>query len=68
VRRQTQYRYNPTNFSLTEQPLDHDFLARAIGYYQAANHLYEHNRYRALTAEEYARALQPPVTPPGSKP
>jgi len=68
VRRETQYRYNRANFGLAEQPLDHDFLAMAVGYYQAANHLYENNRYRALSAEEYARAMQLPAAPPAAKP
>ena len=40
------------------------FLAIAVGYYQAANHLYEHNRYRSLSAEEAARVLQPPAAAP----
>ncbi len=68
VRRETQYRYNRADFSLTEQPLDHDFLTMVVGYYQAASHLYEHNRYRALSPDEFTRAMQPPAMVPVSKP
>ena len=55
VRRQSQYHYNPTNFSLTSQPLDEAMLRETIGYYQTANYLYEHDRYRALTPVELAK-------------
>ena len=63
VRRQTQYRYNRANFSLTEQPVNPALLAETVSYYQAASYLYEHNLYRALSADDFARAMQPAATP-----
>jgi phosphoglycerol transferase MdoB-like AlkP superfamily enzyme len=68
VRRQAQYRYDPGNFSLTEQSVDRAFLAEAVSYYQAASHLYEHDRYRELSAEESARTMQLPAGKPVSRP
>lgn len=55
VRRQTLYRYNRNNFSLTVQPMDKAFLNDTVSYYQTASYLYEHNLYRALSAEEFSR-------------
>ena len=68
VRRQTQYRYNRTSFGLTEQPVNPALLAETVSYYQTASYLYEHNLYRALRADEFARAMQRPAAVPVSKP
>ncbi|MBI2813791.1 MAG: LTA synthase family protein [Opitutae bacterium] len=68
VRRQTQYRYNRANFGLAAQPVNPALLDEAISYYQTASYLYENNLYRALSAGESARAMQPPAAPPVSKP
>ena len=58
VRRQTQYRYNRANFGLAEQAVNPALLAEAISYYQTASYLYENNVNRALSAEDFARAMQ----------
>ena len=68
VRRQTQYRYNRTNFRLTEQPVNPLLLTETVSWYQVASYLYEHNLYRALSADEFARVMQLPVTASVSKP
>ncbi len=52
VRRQTQYRYNRTNFSLLEQPLNQTMLAETVSFYQTASYLYAHDLYRSLTPKE----------------
>ena len=61
VRQQTQYRYNPANYSLTEQPLDPVFKAEGISYYQAASDLFQKQLYREVTAEESQRLLAAPT-------
>ena len=63
VRQQTQYRYNPTNYALTEQPINPAFQAEAVSYYQTASELYQEQRYRELTAAEIQRALAVPAKP-----
>ena len=64
VRRQSQYRYNgaKANHSLTEQPLNQEMVAETISYYQTASYLYEHNLYRAVTADEATKLA--PAAPP----
>jgi hypothetical protein len=57
VRQTAQFVYNPRDFSLTPRPVVDAFRTEAIGYYQGASYLYEHNLYRALTAEDFARYL-----------
>jgi hypothetical protein len=61
VRQQTQYRYNPTNYSLSEQPLDSAFKAEGVSYYQAASDLFQKQLYREVTAEESQRLLAVPA-------
>ena len=63
VRQQTQYRYNPANYALTEQPINPAFQAEAVSYYQTASELYQEQRYRELTAAEIQRALAVPAKP-----
>ena len=63
VRRQTQYRYNRTNFGLAEQPLNPAFQAEAVSYYQTASDLYKNQRYRKLSAADFTRLLAAPATP-----
>ncbi len=63
VRRQTQYRYNRTNFGLAEQPLNPAFQAEAVSYYQTASDLYKNQRYRELSAADFTRLLAAPATP-----
>jgi hypothetical protein len=62
VRQQAQYRYNRASYALTEEPLNPDFLAEAVSYYQTASHLYQQQLDRELSAEEFARQL---AAPPG---
>jgi len=64
VRQSAQFVYNPVDFSLTSRPTEAGFRAEAIGYYQAASFLYDHNLYRALTPEENLRYNQPLPNPP----
>jgi len=64
VRQTAQFVYNARDFSLTPRPTDEEFRAEAISYYQAASYLYDHNLYRALSADEFARYTQPaPIKP-----
>jgi len=64
VRQAAQFVYNRRDFSLSPRPTDAGFRAEAIGYYQAASILYDHNLYRALTPEENLRYNQPAPNPP----
>jgi len=59
VRQQSQYRYNPTNYSLTERPIDASFKAEGISYYQAASDLFQKQLYREVSPEESQRLLAP---------
>lgn len=63
VRRQTQYRYDRTNFGLAEQPVNPAFQAEAASYYQTASYLYQNQLYRELTTEEFQRQLAAPARP-----
>jgi len=63
VRHQAQYRYNRTNHTLTPQPLNPAFQAEAVSYYQTASELYQKQRYRELSAEEFTRLLAAPAAP-----
>jgi len=63
VRQQSQYLYNPTTYSLTEQPVNPDFRAEAISYYQSASDLYQKQLYREVTPEESQRLLATPPKP-----
>jgi phosphoglycerol transferase MdoB-like AlkP superfamily enzyme len=63
VRRQTQYLYNRVSFALTPRPLNAAFLAETVSYYQTASELYQKQRYRELSAEEFSRLLAAPAKP-----
>ncbi|MEO6992590.1 MAG: sulfatase-like hydrolase/transferase [Lacunisphaera sp.] len=63
VRQESQYRYNPSTYSLTEQPVNPDFRAEAISYYQTASDFYQKQLYREVSPEESQRLLATPVKP-----
>lgn len=57
-RGESTYRYESGNGTLTPVA-DNDYSSlEAISFYQGASYLYKHDRYRALTSEEYARYTQ----------
>ncbi len=59
VRRQNQYLYSYTNYTLTDEPLEPPLQAEAIGYYQAASFLFQQQLYRELSPAELARYAAP---------
>ncbi len=63
VRQQSQYRYNPVSFSLTEQPLSPGFKEEGISYYQVASDLFQKQRYHEITAEDTQRLSASPAKP-----
>ena len=63
VKQQSQYKYNRSTYALTEQPVDPEFRAEAISYYQTASDLYQKQLYRELTPEEFQRVMATPPKP-----
>ncbi|MDI1319362.1 MAG: sulfatase-like hydrolase/transferase, partial [bacterium] len=61
VRRQNQYLYDRTSYTLTDEPLDPAFAREAVSYYQAASYLFQQQLYREIKTEEFARLLAPPA-------
>jgi len=61
VRRQNQYLYSYSNYTLTEEPLEPALQAEAVSYYQAASYLFQQQRYRELSPAEWARLTAPPA-------
>jgi phosphoglycerol transferase MdoB-like AlkP superfamily enzyme len=57
-RNEATYRHVLGTSTLTPAPGSEAGSLRAISFYQGASYLYEHNAYRALTAEEFARYTQ----------
>ena len=57
VRRQNQYLYDYTRYTLTDEPLEPAFQAEAVSYYQAASYLFQQQLYRELTPAEFENQL-----------